>query len=87
MVHFQIENLSFSYPTAKGMETLENVNLTIEKGEYIVLCGASGSGKTTLLRQLKTVLAPYGTKSKPEVLEITRKSPDRFSLTASLWTR
>ena len=63
MVHFQIENLSFSYPTAKGVETLENVNLTIEKGEYIVLCGASGSGKTTLLRQLKTVLAPYGKKS------------------------
>ena len=62
MVHFQIENLSFSYPT-KEQESLHNVNLTIEKGEYIVLCGASGSGKTTLLRQLKTVLAPYGKKS------------------------
>ena len=62
MVHFQIENLSFSYPT-KDQESLHNVNLTIEKGEYIVLCGASGSGKTTLLRQLKSVLAPYGKKS------------------------
>ena len=63
MVHFQIENLSFSYPTANGRESLENINLTIEKGAYIVLCGASGSGKTTLLRQLKSVLAPYGKKS------------------------
>ena len=63
MVHFQIENLSFSYPTAKGLESLENVNLTIGKGEYIVLCGKSGSGKTTLLRQLKPVLAPHGKKS------------------------
>ena len=63
MVHFQIENLNFSYPTAKGKESLENVNLTIHKGEYIVLCGASGSGKTTLLRQLKSVLAPHGKKS------------------------
>ena len=62
MVHFQIENLNFSYPTAKDRESLENVNLTIEKGEYIVLCGKSGSGKTTLLRQLKSVLAPHGRK-------------------------
>ena len=63
MAHFQIENLSFSYPTAKGKESLHNVNLTIQKGEYLVLCGKSGSGKTTLLRQLKSVLAPHGKKS------------------------
>jgi len=63
MVHFQIENLSFSYPTASGRESLCNVNLIVHKGEYIVLCGASGSGKTTLLRQLKSVLAPHGKKS------------------------
>ena len=29
----------------------------------MVLCGQSGSGKTTLLRQLKTVLAPHGTRT------------------------
>ena len=63
MAHFEIKNLSFAYPTAKGKESLHNVNLTIREGEYIVLCGASGSGKTTLLRQLKSVLAPYGKRS------------------------
>ncbi len=63
MALFQIENLSFSYPTAGDKESLHNINLTIEKGEYIVLCGKSGSGKTTLLRQFKSVLAPYGKKS------------------------
>ena len=63
MAHFEIKNLSFSYSIANGKETLHHINLTIEKGEYVVLCGASGSGKTTLLRQLKTVLAPYGKKS------------------------
>ena len=62
MAHFQIQNLSFSYPTAKGKESLHNVNLTIHRGEYVVLCGKSGSGKTTLLRQLKSVLAPHGKK-------------------------
>ncbi len=61
MAHFQIENLSFSYPD--GREVLRNVNLTIQQGEYVVLCGKSGSGKTTLLRQLKSALAPHGKKS------------------------
>ena len=63
MAHFQITDLSFSYPTAKGKKSLQNVNLTIQKGEYVVLCGKSGSGKTTLLRQLKPVLAPHGKRS------------------------
>ena len=63
MAHFQIQDLSFSYPTAKGKKSLDGVSLSIEKGEYIVLCGASGSGKTTLLRQLKTVLAPHGKRA------------------------
>ena len=67
MAHFEIKNLSFSYPTAKGKESLKEVSLSIEKGEYIVLCGKSGSGKTTLLRHLKPVLAPHG-KHTGEIL-------------------
>ena len=63
MAYFQIQNLSFSYPAAKDKLTLADINLSIEQGEYIVLCGASGSGKTTLLRQLKSVLAPHGEKT------------------------
>ena len=63
MAHFQIKDLTFSYPTSKGKKSLDSVNLSIEKGEYIVLCGKSGSGKTTLLRQLKSVLAPHGKRS------------------------
>jgi len=60
MAHFQIKNLSFSFPASKGKETLQNVQLTIHPGEYLVVCGKSGSGKTTLLRHLKSVLAPHG---------------------------
>ena len=63
MAHFQIKDITFAYPTAKEKKTLDGVNLNIEKGEYIVLCGASGSGKTTLLRQLKSVLTPYGERT------------------------
>ncbi len=63
MAHFQIKDLTFSYPTSKDKKSLDSVSLSIEKGEYIVLCGKSGSGKTTLLRQLKSVLAPHGKKT------------------------
>ena len=63
MAHFEIRNLTFSYAAAKGRHSLENVTLSIEQGEFLVLCGASGSGKSTLLRQLKAVLTPSGKRS------------------------
>ena len=63
MAHFEIKNLTFSYAAAKGKHSLENVSLTIEQGEFLVLCGKSGSGKSTLLLQLKTVLTPNGKRT------------------------
>lgn len=62
MAHFNIENLTFTYPNATT-PSLDHISLTVEKGEYVVLCGQSGSGKTTLLRHLKSVLTPHGAVS------------------------
>ena len=74
MAHFHIKNLSFKYPGAKK-ESLCGVNICIEKGDYVVLCGKSGSGKTTLLRHLKSVLSPAGERSG-EILFEGRKLED-----------
>jgi ABC-type multidrug transport system fused ATPase/permease subunit len=41
----ELRNVSFQYPDRK---ILENINLTIQKGQTIALVGASGSGKSTL---------------------------------------
>ncbi len=60
---FSIEDLTFSYPTAGDRLSLDHVNLNIQAGEYLAICGKSGSGKTTLLRHLKTVLTPHGKHS------------------------
>lgn len=67
MAHFEIKNLTFSYPGAERKPVLDNVSLTVREGEYITVCGKSGSGKTTLLRNLKSVLAPHG-KISGEIL-------------------
>ena len=60
MAHFEIKNLSFSYPASKNGPALKEINLSIDRGEYIAVCGKSGSGKTTLLKHLKSVLSPHG---------------------------
>ena len=61
METFTIQNLSFSYPEQEN-KAINDLSLSVERGEFVVLCGPSGCGKSTLLRQLKTVLAPHGRK-------------------------
>ncbi|MGL6292395.1 ATP-binding cassette domain-containing protein, partial [Eubacterium aggregans] len=59
MAIFDFKNLTFSYPEAEK-HALQEINLSIEQGEFIVLCGASLCGKSTLLHHFKTVLTPNG---------------------------
>ncbi len=68
MAHFEIKDLTFSYPEA-GKNALEGVSLAIRQGEYITVCGKSGSGKTTLMRHLKTVLTPHGCRTGEVLFE------------------
>ncbi|MDO4387899.1 MAG: ATP-binding cassette domain-containing protein [Eubacteriales bacterium] len=71
MAHFEIQNLTFAYPEEGDLPRLRGINLSIQRGEYVVICGRSGSGKTTLLRQLKTVLTPAGKKTGEILLDGT----------------
>ncbi len=60
MALLEIKNLSFSYSGSENL-ALENVNLIVEQGDFVLLCGESGCGKTTLLKLLKKQLRPNGT--------------------------
>lgn len=55
----ELENITKSYKTRRDeVYALRDVNLRIEKGEFIVLSGPSGSGKTTLLMIIAAMLRP-----------------------------
>lgn len=80
MDYLEIENLSFQY-AGDDHRRLKNISLSINKGDFVLLCGASGSGKTTLLKMLKPQLTPAGTKTGKIVLQ--KKEIDKIAETFS----
>ncbi|MGN1266429.1 MAG: ABC transporter ATP-binding protein [Dorea sp.] len=66
----EVKDFSFAYPSEK--EILHAMNVSIEAGEFVLLCGPSGCGKTTLLRCMKSQIAPTGRK-KGKITELPAK--------------
>lgn len=62
MALLEIEKLNFTYNSMINTKkrALDNINLSISKGDFVVLCGATGSGKSTLLKMIKKELRPIG---------------------------
>jgi energy-coupling factor transporter ATPase len=56
----EIKNLSYLYSpnTTFEKKALDNINITIETGEFIGLIGHTGSGKSTLIQNLNALLKP-----------------------------
>ncbi|HXH89681.1 MAG TPA: ABC transporter ATP-binding protein [Gaiellaceae bacterium] len=54
----RFEDVHFSYGT--GSEVLRGIDLTVEPGEILAVCGATGAGKTTLLNLLPRFYDPTG---------------------------
>ena len=67
MALIEFNNFSFAYMNSDGTESevksLDNINLEIDYGDFVLLCGPSGCGKTTLLTNLKKELMPAGRRA------------------------
>ena len=58
----EVQDYSFSYGKT-GVNVLNGVTFSLDKGSFTALCGVSGSGKSTLLRAFKPELAVEGESS------------------------
>jgi energy-coupling factor transport system ATP-binding protein len=60
MSHLKTENLTYVYGegTPFKITALDNVNIDIEKGEFVAIIGHTGSGKSTLVQHLNGLLKP-----------------------------
>ncbi len=58
MGQVEVEGLTYSYPQA-SKPALQDINLTIEEGEFILFTGPSGCGKTTLCRALNGLIPRF----------------------------
>jgi len=54
----EFKNVSFSYLSPERIDVLKNVNLKIDKGEFVSIIGRNGSGKSTLARLISVLLLP-----------------------------
>ena len=81
----ETKDLTFAYPAEEGEEpraALKDVNVSIERGSFVVVLGHNGSGKSTLAKHMNAVLLPSGgavyvegmdTRDEACLLEIRRR--------------
>lgn len=75
----KIENLYKTYIRRNEFNAVDNVNLTVNQGEFICIVGKSGSGKSTLLNIISGILTPTSGKIYFDEKEITKLSDSEKS--------
>ncbi|HXF10311.1 MAG TPA: ABC transporter ATP-binding protein [Desulfuromonadaceae bacterium] len=74
MAYLELKNVSKSFGSS---HVLKDINLSMEKGEFVAIVGFSGAGKTTLISLIAGLLKPDHGRLTLNDLEITEPGPDR----------
>jgi nitrate/nitrite transport system ATP-binding protein len=76
--YLQIENVNMVFNTKRGrFVALRDINLSVQKGEFIAIIGHSGCGKSTVLNLVAGLLQPTDGVLILSEKEITGPGPDR----------
>ena len=75
---FQIKNVNKRFPNhGNELEILNDIDITVNEGEFLSIVGPSGCGKTTLLRMLAGLDFPTSGEITENNVPVTSPSPDR----------
>ncbi len=78
MAFLQLRGVSKGFgPRPSRHEVLRDINLDIEKGEFVAIVGYSGAGKSTLINLVAGLSQPDSGTVTLNDLEITQPGPDR----------
>jgi len=78
MAYLQLTNVNKSYSqNGARTEVLRDINLSVNKGEFVAIVGYSGAGKTTLISMMAGLVRPDRGTITLNDLEITEPGPDR----------
>jgi putative ABC transport system ATP-binding protein len=77
----EMENIRKTfYLGTVAVEILKNVNLHVERGEFVAIMGTSGSGKTTLMNIIGCLDTPTSGRYVLAEKEVSRLSDDELSV-------
>ena len=78
MAFLELKSVSKSYGSGSArVPVLQNINLSVEEGEFLAVLGFSGSGKTTLISLIAGLIEPDEGKISLKGEVITGPGPDR----------
>ena len=82
VVFIKAENIKCLYKDESDSDAvaLENINLEIERGEYIAIIGRNGSGKSTLAKLFNMILDPVEGKIFVDGVDITDENLSEESI-------
>lgn len=78
----RLENVTKEYPAGtKTLKAVNEVNMGVTKGEFVIMLGPSGSGKTTLLNIISALIKPTAGKvfiGESEITALDDASATKF---------
>src|SRR5262245_45736361 len=78
MVHLEVRSVTKAFRARRGMVTaLQDINLFVERGEFVCIVGASGGGKSTLLNIIAGLTDPSTGDVLLDGVPVEGPGPDR----------